>query len=91
MIMSWIWAGIAGVSIFCALLTGSGSALAAATAQGARAGLELAISIGGSLCLWAGIGALMDKTGITEGLSKGLKPLLHRLRLLLKMQPKPSL
>lgn len=79
MVMSWIWTGIAAVSVLCALLTGSGSALAAATLQGAQAGVELAISMAGAICLWSGVGKLMEVTGITDGLSRLLRPLLHRL------------
>lgn len=79
MVMSWIWTGIAAVSIFCAMLTGHGSELAGACLQGAQAGLTLALSIGGSLCLWAGAAALMEKAGITQLLAKLLTPLLHLL------------
>ena len=52
MIMSWIWTGMIAVSILCSLLTDSGSALSSACIRGAQAGITLAISIGGSLCLW---------------------------------------
>ena len=79
MVMSRIWAGILGSSVLCALLSGNGAALAAATAEGAKAGMELAIAMGGSLCLWSGVGALMEKVGLTDLLSRLLKPLLHRL------------
>lgn len=79
MIMSWIWTCITGLSIFCALLTGQGGSLASACIRGAQAGLELAISIGGSLCLWSGIGALMTKTGMTAWLSRLLQPVLSLL------------
>ena len=79
MVMSWIWSGIVLVSILCALVSGSGSLLAAATLQGAQAGVNLAVSMAGSLCLWTGVGALMEKIGITDMLSKLLKPLLHRV------------
>ena len=76
MVMSWIWLGMLAGSILCALVTGSGSALAAAVAEGAQAGIALAVSIGGSLCLWTGVGALMDAAGITRHLSGLLGPLL---------------
>ena len=76
MIMSWIWTGIVGISIFCSLLTGSGSSLAGACMQGANAGITLAISIGGGLCLWSGLGALMERTGVTGMLSKLFAPFL---------------
>jgi len=79
MIMSWIWLGIIAISMVFASISGSGSALAAAVPQGAQKGLELALSIGGSLCLWTGVGKLMEKAGITGMLSRLLQPLLHRL------------
>jgi len=79
MIMNWIWTLILAVSIFCALLTGSGSVLASAALQGAQAGITLGISIGGALCLWTGVGKLMEHTGITASLSHMLRPLLRRL------------
>ena len=79
MVMSWIWTGIVFVSILCAFLSGSGAALAAAALQGAQAGVTLAVSMAGAVCLWTGVGRLMEKTGITELLSRLLRPLLHRL------------
>ena len=57
MVMSWIWTGIVLISILCALVLGNGSALAAATVSGAQAGIQLALSMAGSLCLWTGGGA----------------------------------
>ena len=79
MIMSWIWTGLVGISLFCAMLTGSGASLAGACMQGANAGIALAISIGGGLCLWSGLGSLMEKTGITGLLSKLFAPFLKLL------------
>ena len=79
MVMSWIWTGIVLLSILCSLASGSGGALAAATVQGAQAGVTLAVSMAGSLCLWTGVGRLMDQVGITGMLAKLLRPLLHRL------------
>ena len=79
MVMSWIWTGISAVSIFCAALTGQGSALAAAILQGAQAGITLAISMAGAVCLWTGLGRLMEAAGLTQALSRLLQPLLHRI------------
>ncbi len=79
MVMSWIWTMITAISLFCALLTGNGSGLAAATAKGAAAGTDLAITIAGSLCLWSGIGNLMARTGMMDFLTSLLRPVLHRL------------
>mgnify|MGYP006878444554 CR=1 FL=1 len=77
MVMSWIWAGIVLISILCALVLGNGSALAAATVSGAQAGIQLALSMAGSL--WTGAGRLMEHAGITRMLSRLLRPLLHRV------------
>lgn len=79
MVMSWIFCGILVVSCFCAALTGRGSELAAATAQGAQAGITLAVSMAGSLCLWTGVGRLLEKGGVTAALSRALGPVLHKL------------
>lgn len=79
MVMSWFWLLILSTSILCALLTGSGPMLSASVLQGAQAGVTLAISLAGSLCLWSGIGRLMDAAGITQILSRLLRPLLYRL------------
>jgi len=79
MIMSWIWTSIGALSLVGALVLGNGSALAAAIPQGAKAGVDLAVSLAGSLCLWSGVGKVMEKAGLTKLLSRLLKPLLHRL------------
>ena len=76
MIMSWIWSGIILISIVFSWLTGSGKDLSASVLQGAQAGAALAISMAGSICLWSGVGNLMEKTGMTDSLSRWLKPVL---------------
>ncbi len=79
MVMSWIWTLIIGVSLIFSLLLGNGSALAAAVPAGAQLGIQLAISMAGSICLWTGVGKLMEKAGLTEYLSALLRPLLKRI------------
>lgn len=79
MVMSWIWTGFLAVSILCSALSGQGSALAAAALQGAQAGVTLAISMAGSLCLWSGVGKLMEVSGVTDTLARLLHPMLRRL------------
>ena len=77
--MNWIWAFLLLISVISALATGRGSQLSAAIVQGSQAGITLAISIAGSLCLWSGVGKLMERIGLTAALSKLLQPLLVRL------------
>ena len=74
MVMSWIFTIFLGIALVAALLTGHGGALAAAIPQGAQAGITLSISIAGSLCLWSGVGKLMEKSGLTGKLSRLLMP-----------------
>ena len=77
--MSWIFLVLTSISVIAAMISGSGSALAAAVGQGAQAGITLAISIGGSICLWTGVGKLLEHIGATNLLSKLLRPVLHKV------------
>lgn len=79
MVMSWVWAALVCASVVCAAVNGRASALSATVMQGAQSGVTLAISIAGSLCLWAGIGRAMERLGLTEKLSRLLRPVMHRL------------
>lgn len=79
MVMSWIWTGILAISLFFALMEGRGSELSAAVAQGAQAGFTLSISMAGAICLWSGVGKLMDHAGMTQGLSHLLRPVLKHI------------
>lgn len=79
MIMSWIWTGLIAVSVCISILNSSGPQLAAAVLEGAQAGVSLAISLAGSICLWSGVGKLMHRLGLTRSLSRLLRPVLHRL------------
>ena len=79
MVMSWIWTGILVLSVAASLILGNGASLAAAVPKGAQAGLELAISLSGSICLWSGVGKLMEKAGMTDLLSRFFSPLLSRI------------
>lgn len=79
MVMSWIFTGILAISLVAGMLLGRGSELAAAVPQGAQAGITLVISMAGSVCLWTGVGKLMEKAGIMDVLSRLLRPILNRL------------
>ncbi len=79
MVMSWIFCLMVLISVICAALGGNGAALAAATAEGAQSGITLAISMAGSLCLWTGVGKLMEHAGITAALSRFVRPLLNQV------------
>lgn len=77
--MSWIFTGLIGISLIFSVFTGSGSALAGAVPEGAQKGVTLAVSLAGSICLWSGLGKVMENAGITHKLTVLLRPVLHRL------------
>lgn len=79
MVMSWIWTIILVFSLISSLVLGNGSALAAAVPKGAQAGLELALALAGSICLWSGVGRLMEKAGLTQMLCRLFSPILGRV------------
>lgn len=79
MIMSWIWLLIIVFSVGVSMVTGTIGEVSAATAQGAQAGVTLAIAMAGSICLWSGVGAVMDKAGMTGAMARLLRPILGRI------------
>lgn len=79
MVMSWIFTAILSACVICSIITGSAEGLAAAVLDGARSGVDLAVCMAGSVCLWCGVGNLMENNGMSGWLSRLLKPVLRRL------------
>ena len=79
MIMSWIYSVIIAISIVASFVLGNGAELAASLQKGAQNGINLAISISGSICLWTGIAKLLEAIGAMEALARLLKPILKRI------------
>lgn len=79
MAMSWMWAGMLLCALVSALLTGQGDALAAAAMEGAQNAVAVGLAIAGPLCLWSGFGTLLRRSGLSERLTRLLRPLLRRL------------
>ncbi len=79
MVMSWIFAGSLGLSLVFSLLSGKGQALSAAVTAGAQSAVTLWLSICGAICLWSGVGRLMEAAGVTGALSRLLMPVLGRI------------
>lgn len=90
MVMSWIWTGIIAISVIFSTLLGKGADLAAAVPAGAQAGVTLAISMAGAVCLWTGVGKLMEIAGVTEYLSALLRPAMKRIFPSTKTDPQLS-
>ena len=67
------------VSVLGGLLLGNGPAVAAAAMEGAAAAVELCLSMAGVLCLGMGVMEVLRRSGLSEGLSRLLRPVLRRL------------
>lgn len=79
MIMNWFFTGCLALSILCSLKLGNGPQLAAAVAAGGKDAVQLTLGLAGSLCLWSGVGHLAQKAGLTQMLTRLLRPILDRL------------
>lgn len=79
MLMGYIWTAMAALALIASWISGQGGALAAAIPQGAQAGITLALSLAGAICLWSAVGKLMERNGMMEALTRLLRPLLHRI------------
>lgn len=79
MAMSVIWTVMVAAAILCGLLTGNGGGVAAAALEGAAAGVELALSTAGVLCLWMGVMEVLRRSGAASAVSRLLRPALRRL------------
>ena len=79
MFLGWFWACTVIVGTVFAMVNGQGGAVSAAAVDGAAKAVELCIAMAGPLALWAGLGRLMERVGLTDGLAKLLSPVLGRL------------
>lgn len=79
MAMSILFTGFLVLSLLFGIGNGCMDALSRSVLTGAQKGITLGLSLGGSLCLWSGVGRLMEGAGIMRFLSRMLSPILHRL------------
>ena len=79
MAMSIFWICILIISIVFGIFRNNSASVGAAALLGAQRGIELALSISGAICLWSGLARLMEASGLSERLTKFLRPLLKRL------------
>ena len=79
MAISWIWAGMVILSLFCGLYTGNLDDVASAALNGAQSAVELSFSMAGILCLWSGVMEVLNACGLSQKIAGCFHPLLHRL------------
>lgn len=79
MAMAFIWVGITAAAVICGAANGCMAAVSTAALDGARAAVELCISLAGALCLWSGFMELLKQCGLEAKLAALFRPLLRRL------------
>ena len=79
MAMAWVWTGMVVLSAVFGVAEGTIERVGSAAMEGAAAAVELCVSMGGMICLWSGVMAVMSRCGFTEALSRLFRPLLCRL------------
>lgn len=79
MFLSWFWMGAVLIGALFSIVLGSGGETASALTEGAIQAVQLCVAMAGPLALWAGLGKLMERVGLTGVLSRCLSPVLSRL------------
>ena len=79
MAMAWVWTGMVVLSLIFGIQNGTLEAVSNAAMEGATSAVELCVSMGGIMCLWTGVMAIMNKCGLIGGLSRLFRPVLRRL------------
>ena len=79
MFLGWFWTGSVLCAVFFAFFTKSGGAVTAALLDGAANAVSLCLAMAGPLALWAGLGKLMERVGLTALLAHLFSPILGRL------------
>ena len=77
--MSFVWVIMAAIAILFALYTGRTDQLTQGVTDGAGAAVTLGISLCGMICLWCGVMEVMKRAGLSEKLSRLLRPVLSML------------
>lgn len=79
MSLSYIWVAMVAISIAAAIATGSTGQLSQAVMKGACQAVTVAMSLAGPMCLWSGVGRVMEASGISARLAKLMGPVIRRV------------
>ena len=79
MAMAVVWVVMVAASVVCGITGGNMAEVSAAALEGAKAAVELCISLAGVLCLWSGFMELLKQCGLDKKLAALFRPLLRRL------------
>lgn len=79
MVIDAVWLLLIICSIVFGAANGRLGNVSAAALEGAKAAVELTISLAGTLCLWNGVLEVMRRAGLDRALARAARPLLGRL------------
>ncbi len=79
MAMSYFLTAFFALALVFGGISGQWGAVSAAAMEGARAAVELCISMAGAICLWSGVMTLMDLCGLSQRLARLLRPVLRHI------------
>lgn len=79
MAMAWIWTGMVAISVIYGIFSGNIAEVGNSAVEGAAAAVTLCVSMAGVICLWTGVMEVMRQGGLSEKLSRLLRPILTRL------------
>ena len=88
MVMAYIWTGMVLTAVLFSFWSGTGAALSQAVLEGAQSGVTLTLSMAGAVCLWSGVGRVMECAGLNRILARGLEPVIGRLFPCARKDPK---
>ena len=77
--MAKVFTALLCAALVFGLLGGQIGQVAAAMPQGAADAVELALSVGGALCVWSGILEIMDQSGLSRKIARGLGPVIRQI------------
>lgn len=73
--MGRIWTGMVLFALICAMFTGKTAELSNAAIEGAKASIDLCLSIAGLILLWCGIMEVMRQSGLMAKLARLITPI----------------
>ena len=79
MLIGYVLMGIFLLCTLSAPLLGSASAAGAAVMEGAAEAVHFCLRVAGGLCLWSGVMEVMERCGVSDGLTALLRPVLRLL------------
>ncbi|MBE7022241.1 MAG: spore maturation protein A [Ruminococcaceae bacterium] len=77
--MNYIWGGMILFSVLAAVITGHTEAVSQGALDGARASIDMALSLLGMMCFWSGLLEIAKRAGLTEKLAHLLRPVTRLL------------